>query len=543
MSGIRWGNERFVSVGLVPHFSGKDVSGFFASIMDITDRRVAESALTESEVKFRTMVEASPDMIWEIDLQGNFTYISSQSMVQLGYEPGELIGRSFFSIIRPESVSAVRVTFLQHIQEGGSFSRLEVPAYHKDGSQRIIEVRSVPIIGPDGKPTGFRGIARDITTQKVSEEALIALSAYNRSLIEASLDPLVTISHDGKIQDVNSATEKVTGYSRSELIGTDFSDYFVDKVKAREGYQEVFCKGIVRDYLLEIRHRDGSITAVLYNATLYRDPQGKPSGIFAAARDITHLKAAQDALQYSEQKYRDLAELMPQTIFETDLKGRFTYANRYALNLFGYESSDLERGLEISQMVVPDDVDRAKHNLEDIVKGGKKSGNEYRFLLKNGDIFTGITYLSIIEKEGHPVGLRGIIADISERKHNEDVLRLSHTLLDCANRTLELPALLQEYVHIIKDYTGCEAVGIRLLDEQGNIPYQAYTGFSHDFYSTESPLSIKSDECMCIYVIRGTTDPTQPFFTEGGSFYMNRYNEIPFHRFRRGQGQDPECLQ
>ena len=86
---------------------------------------------------------------------------------------------------------------------------------------------------------------------------------------------------------------------------------------------------------------------------------------------------------------------------------------------------------------------------------------------------------------------------------------------------VELPALLQEYVQIIKDYTGCEAVGIRLLDEQGNIPYQAYTGFSQEFYSTESPLSIKSDECMCIYVIRGTTDPTQPFFTQGGSFYMN----------------------
>ncbi len=514
------GNERFVSVRLAPHFSGKEVSGFFATIMDITDRRVAENALAESEVKFRTMVEASPDMIWEIDLQGNFTYISSQSIVQMGYEPGELIGGSFFSLIRPESVSSVKTAFLEHIQEKSSLSPLEVPAHDKKGNQIFIEIRSAPIIGSEGKLVGFRGIARDITSRKVSEEVLTALNAYNRSLIEASLDPLVTISHDGKIRDLNAATEKVTGYSRSELIGTDFSDYFVDTVKAKEGYQEVFRKGIVRDYPLEIRHRDGSITSVLYNATLYRDPQGKPLGIFAAARDISELKAAQEELHYSEQKYRDLAELMPQTIFETDLSGRFTYANRFALTLFGYDHSDLKRGLDISQMVVPEDVDRAGRNLEDIVRGGK-SGNEYRFRLRNGDTFTGITYISVIEKGGLPVGLRGIIADISERKHIEDVLRLSHTLLDCANRTLELPALLHEYVHIIQDYTGCEAVGIRLLDEQGNIPYQAYTGFSHEFYSTESPLSIKSDECMCIYVIRGTTDPTQPFFTDGGSFYMN----------------------
>ena len=134
-------------------------------------------------------------------------------------------------------------------------------------------------------------------------------------------------------------------------------------------------KGFVRDYPLEILHRDGHTIPVLYNATVYRDLSGSVQGVFAAARDITHLKAAQDALRYSEQKYRDLADLMPQTIFETDLKGRFTYANKFALNLFGYDSSDLERGLDISQMVVPDDVDRAKQNLEGIVQG-KKSGND-----------------------------------------------------------------------------------------------------------------------------------------------------------------------
>jgi PAS domain S-box-containing protein len=494
---------------------------FVAQIEDITERRRAEEALIKSEARFRTMVEASPDMIWEVDLHGTFMYISSQSREQLGYPPGDLIGRSFFSILKPESVSTVRDAFLVHIREKCSFTTIEVPAQHKDGTQRIIQIRSVPIIEIDGHLRGFRGVARDITQQKVSEEALKELGAYNRSLIEASLDPLVTISHDGKIQDVNSATEKVTGYSRSELIGTDFSDYFVDPDKAHEGYQEVFDKGIVRDYPLEIRNRGGQITPVLYNAALYHDREGNIRGIFAAARDITELKVTQDALRYSEEKYRDLAELMPQIIFETDLNGQFTYVNRFALNLFGYDSSEFEKGLDISQMVIRDDADRAKRNLAGIVRGDKKSGNEYRFQLKNGNIFTGITYLSVIEKDDRPVGLRGIIVDITERKHNEDILSLSHTLLDCANRTLTLPDLLMDYIHILKDYTGCEAVGLRLLDNEGNIPYQAYHGFSEKFYSTESPLSIRSDECMCIYVIRGDTDPSQPFFTPAGSFYMN----------------------
>ena len=85
-------------------------------------------------------------------------------------------------------------------------------------------------------------------------------NAYNRSLIEVSLDPLVTIGPDGKITDVNRATEIVTGYFRSELIGTDFSDYFTEPEKAKEGYQYVFQKGLVRDYQLEIRHKHGHIT-------------------------------------------------------------------------------------------------------------------------------------------------------------------------------------------------------------------------------------------------------------------------------------------
>jgi PAS domain S-box-containing protein len=119
------------------------------------------------------------------------------------------------------------------------------------------------------------------------ESALRSAGAYNRNLIEVSLDPLVTISAEGKISDVNTATEEVTGCSRDELIGTDFSDYFTDPEKARIGYQLAFKEGSVRDYELEILHKDGRVTPVLYNAAVYKDETGQITGVFAAARDIT----------------------------------------------------------------------------------------------------------------------------------------------------------------------------------------------------------------------------------------------------------------
>ena len=129
------------------------------------------------------------------------------------------------------------------------------------------------------------------------EADLRSVSLYSRSLLEASLDPLVTISPDGKITDVNKATEEVTGITRERLIGSDFSDYFTDPVKAREGYQKVISEGLVRDYPLTVRHISGRTIEVLYNAAVYADERGKMQGVFAAARDITERKRAEENLK------------------------------------------------------------------------------------------------------------------------------------------------------------------------------------------------------------------------------------------------------
>ena len=109
-------------------------------------------------------------------------------------------------------------------------------------------------------------------TGQLAEEAMRAASLYSRNLIETSLDPLVTISAEGKITDVNAATEKITGISREKLIGSDFADYFTEPEMARAGYQKVFEQGQVTDYPLAIRHTSGAITDVLYNCLLYTSP-------------------------------------------------------------------------------------------------------------------------------------------------------------------------------------------------------------------------------------------------------------------------------
>jgi PAS domain S-box-containing protein len=195
-------------------------------------------------------------------------------------------------------------------------------------THRTLEVRAYPVLKASGDFELVTEHVRDITETKQAEEALrqahadlqqrvaeqtkelrqeieerkraeetVRLAyAYNRSLIEASIDPLMTIGPDGRITDVNRAAERITGCSRDELIGTDFSDYFTEPDQARTGYQMVFLDGEVRDYELSLRHADGHVTPVLCNATVYRDETGRVIGVFAAARDITERKQVEEAL-------------------------------------------------------------------------------------------------------------------------------------------------------------------------------------------------------------------------------------------------------
>lgn len=129
--------------------------------------------------------------------------------------------------------------------------------------------------------------------------------SYNRGLLEASLDPLVTIGPDGSITDVNKATEDILGVERDLLIGTDFSTCFSDPARARAGYQLAFEKGFVRDYELDIRRGDGHLTPVTYNASVFYDDNKQVAGVFAAARDLTERKA----LEAEKQRlYEELAQ-------------------------------------------------------------------------------------------------------------------------------------------------------------------------------------------------------------------------------------------
>jgi PAS domain S-box-containing protein len=231
-----------------------------------------------------------------------------------GYEPEEVIDRANSSMLHdPKDIEAGRPQQLMDAALLDGKWEGTINRRRRNGDLFTARLVVTPRYDASGKPVGFLLISKDISDE-------IRMDQYARSLIEASLDPLVTISADGKITDVNEATVKLTGLPREKLTGTDFSDYFTEPEKAREGYRQVFARGLVTDYPLTVRHMNGRLTDVLYNASVYRDAHENVLGVFAAARDVTAQKRAE--AQVAEQRGKELERLAELERFQKLTVGR-----------------------------------------------------------------------------------------------------------------------------------------------------------------------------------------------------------------------------
>lgn len=285
---------------------------------DVSERKLMERQLKRSfdelellveertrQIKMLTeLLDLAHDAIIVRNEDGAILFWNNGAVATYGWTKKEAMGRKVHNLLLTKLPTKFRV--IMDIVKRDGFWEGELVHTRKDGEVIIVLSRWALRKSATGDQMEILEVNRDITKRKGMEETLRNVNLYNRRLIEASLDPLVTIGPEGKITDVNAATEKVTGCSREELIGTEFSDYFTNPGKARTGYQLVFRNGSVHDYELEIKHKNGSTTPVLYNASVYRDEAGEIVGVFAAARDISQRKRAEEELMNKSQALEEL---------------------------------------------------------------------------------------------------------------------------------------------------------------------------------------------------------------------------------------------
>ncbi len=439
-----------------------DIIGVFAAARDITELKNAEEKIQI----LANAVESSEDAIITKSLDGTITSWNKGAEKIYGYSAGEVLGKDI-SILEPDYLKGEIKFFSEKIKQGEKVQHYETLRLKKDGTLINISVTLSPVFNASGELAAISTIARDITERKKAEEALRLSNIYNRSLIEASLDPLVTIGPDGKITDVNGATELITGYSRNDLIGTDFSDYFTEPEKARKGYQQVFTDGEVRDYPLEIKHKDEHITPVLYHAAVYKDENDEVIGVFAAARDITERKKAEEALKKAhdnleekvkartselEEAYnslkeseRGLAEAQKMAHignWDWDLVTGETYWSEEIYRIYGRNPQESGATYdELLNYIHPDDREYVDNAIKKSFKG-KPSGIDYRIVLANGEERTVHAESEVIFDENNiPIRAKGIIQDITESKRAEEKIQTLANAVESSNDAIVTESL------------------------------------------------------------------------------------------------------
>jgi len=393
-----------------------NIAGIVATARDITERK-------KSEDKFRGLLEAAPDAMVILNSAGKIQLINPQTEKLFGYKREEIIGKEIELLIPSGYMNvdpAHRKTFFENPKVRQMGPGLNLLGQHKDGKTFPVEINLGPFETEDG-PLVSASI-RDVTEQKQALQ-------YTRSLIEASLDPLVTISADGKITDMNEASVKITGIPRENMTGTDFLNYFTEPKKAREGYQQVFEKGFVADYPLTIRNINGKLTDVLYNASVYKDSHGKVLGVFATARDVTRQKLLEKKLI----EFKHFFDHTSDFACIANMQGYFEIINPNFEKVLGYSEKELLENKFFS-FIHPDDIEATVKEIEKQKTGVATINFVNRFRKKDG------TYLWFdwnTTPDTSTGKLYAMARDITDRKKADTELKQLSDELARSNQELE----------------------------------------------------------------------------------------------------------
>jgi two-component system cell cycle sensor histidine kinase/response regulator CckA len=389
-------------------------------IQDITERKLAEEALRESEARFRALVESSSDWVWAIDSQGNYSYSSPKVTELIGYEPDEVIGRSPLSFMPQDELARISKTVQDIINNREPFIALENTNVHKDGRRIVLETNGLPFFDEKGNFQGFRGIDRNITERKLAEEALRESEERFRALVQNSQDMIVVINREGIITYENPSVKANLGY---ELLGKHYKSLIHrdDLQRAVKDFEEVVGKTNPHTpSMFRIKHANGSW---LYFEVLAENlfDNASVQGLLMVCRNVTERMKVQTALMESEERYRALFDQSPVGILLFDDRLAVTECNDHLARIVQTPRRELV-GFNLARIKDKEVIQKFRETLQ-----GHFSYYEgpYHVLARKMLIYITMAATPLRNTEGGVIGGFCIIQDVTEKRLADEKLKAS----------------------------------------------------------------------------------------------------------------------
>ncbi|MFN8528549.1 MAG: PAS domain S-box protein [Anaerolineae bacterium] len=397
---------------------------------DITDRKLAEEALRESEARYRLLAENIRDVIVKISLDGKLTFVSPSSLDLTGHKPEELIGQPVGAFTNPEDLPMAQERMAEAIALGKLYFSFSQRVMHKDGHLIWVEVRNTLVRNPvTGEPIELIGILHDITERKHAEEQLYESEARYESVVQSQSELICRYLPDLTLSFVNNAYCRYFNKTPNELIGHNFLELIPESEHPDiiAFYEELKRTRVTCTTEHEVIAPDGTMRWQYWTDSAIVNDQGEVVAFQAVGVDITERKQAETALRESEARYRLLAENVKDVIVKLSPEGIVTFATPSLHSLGAYNPEDFV-GRSGFDFVHPEDVPISLGVVASSLRNKEPSFTlTERLRHKDGHyVWVEVTNTNIYDPiTGEPLEMVGVLRDITERKRVEEALRES----------------------------------------------------------------------------------------------------------------------
>ncbi|HOG12738.1 MAG TPA: PAS domain S-box protein [Smithellaceae bacterium] len=391
----------------------------------LLDLEQANERLRMMEEQYRLSFENITDMVLVFDANLTITSVSPSAERILGYRPEEFVGRpidDLKTILTPESFQ-MAVQNIGQILQGEIITSAVYDVIARDGTRKYLDISGSPLVR-DGKIDGLVCDARDVTERVLAESARRESEELFGQFMRYFPGSAYIKDSDRRIIYLTGNTEEYFGVKPQEWLGKRSEDIWPEEIALLSRKDdEAVLRGEVVQSISQRPQKDGAHTWITHRFPIHR--HNKPPLIGCISLDITGQKQAEENLRESEKRYRELYDFLPIPVYEMDFQSTITSVNHAIYETFGGTEEDFKRGFKAWQLLTPEAVEQSVENIQRLLNGEPLGGTEYRLKRLDGTEFPAIVFSRLIFEQGKPVGLRGAVVNITDRKRTEEVIRES----------------------------------------------------------------------------------------------------------------------